>query len=323
MSSGIRSDGTYVSPRMVEEARNVDIVELITRLGYPLRKAGRGHQMIEHDSLYISNGKWMWNSRGYGGNSIHFVMHFPERGQRTFQEAVRVIAETMGFGHLDHQDRRRESVPVPRPREEARRPTPRASLEMPMPHRNDRRVIAYLTKQRCIEPSLVINLIKDGLIYEDDRYHNCVFPLYDSSGIAQGGALRGTLSFKVFKGIVPHSDMSYPWVFGNSDAIVCHVSEGSIDALSIATMMIMDEKDPLSEMHCSVNGNNVVAIRRLLCENPQIEKLICHYDRDKAGEIFLERAKIEFGGQVIIEHEAPKTKDPNLDLLQRLGKELG
>ena len=61
----------YYSKEEIETAREMDLLTYL-RLYEPeniVRIRGKVYCTREHDSLKISNGKWMWWSRGFGGAS--------------------------------------------------------------------------------------------------------------------------------------------------------------------------------------------------------------------------------------------------------------
>ena len=61
----------YIAPEVITEARRMDLLTYL-RAYEPnelVRFSGNTYTTRTHDSLKISNGKWMWWSRGIGGNS--------------------------------------------------------------------------------------------------------------------------------------------------------------------------------------------------------------------------------------------------------------
>ena len=61
----------YYSKEEIEKAREIDLLTYL-RLNEPenlVRLNGDAYCTRQHDSLKISNGKWMWWSRGFGGSS--------------------------------------------------------------------------------------------------------------------------------------------------------------------------------------------------------------------------------------------------------------
>ena len=61
----------YYTEKQIDQARSIDLLTYLqifepTEL---VHVRGNTYCTREHDSLKISNGKWMWWSRGFGGNS--------------------------------------------------------------------------------------------------------------------------------------------------------------------------------------------------------------------------------------------------------------
>ena len=60
-----------IPPEQIEQARGVDLLSYLqTHEPQSIRKCGAGEYcLVEHDSLKISNGRWNWFGRGFGGYS--------------------------------------------------------------------------------------------------------------------------------------------------------------------------------------------------------------------------------------------------------------
>ena len=65
---------------------------------------------------------------------------------------------------------------------------------LPTPHTDMRRVYAYLMKQRHISREVVTHFARAGLLYEDAKYHNCVFVGTDEQGAPRHAHKRSTNS---------------------------------------------------------------------------------------------------------------------------------
>ena len=61
----------YIAPEVIAEAKRMDLLTYLRTYepGELVRYSGNTYCTREHDSLKISNGKWMWWSRGIGGRS--------------------------------------------------------------------------------------------------------------------------------------------------------------------------------------------------------------------------------------------------------------
>ena len=111
----------------------------------------------EHDSLKISNGKWYWWSRGFGGYSaLDYLIKVKEYD---FVEAVEILTgQTMA-----------DWKPPPTPKKDE----PKVLL-LPPKNKDCNRVIQYLFG-RGIDYQLIQDCVADGTIFESAEYHNAVF----------------------------------------------------------------------------------------------------------------------------------------------------
>ncbi|MDE6281423.1 MAG: topoisomerase, partial [Oscillospiraceae bacterium] len=70
----------------IEAANDTDLPELLSSLGYHVKRVGRYYTTREMDSLRIKDRRSWWRySESIGGDAIAFVQHFEGK---TFQEAV-------------------------------------------------------------------------------------------------------------------------------------------------------------------------------------------------------------------------------------------
>ena len=82
----------YIPPEVVEQARQIDLLTYLQSCEPQelVRISGNNYTTRTHDSLKISNGKWIWWSRGIGGRSaLDYLIKV--RGY-SFIEAVEIIA---------------------------------------------------------------------------------------------------------------------------------------------------------------------------------------------------------------------------------------
>ena len=82
----------YIAPEVVQEVKKMDLLTYL-RNYEPcelVHFSGNTYTTRTHDSLKISNGKWMWWSRGIGGRTaLDYLIKV--RGY-SFTEAVEIIA---------------------------------------------------------------------------------------------------------------------------------------------------------------------------------------------------------------------------------------
>ena len=147
-------------------ARETDLPELLSHLGYQVRRIGRYHTTVEMDSLRIEDRRtWFRYSQNTGGDAITFLQQFCEK---SFLEAV-------GYLLTFHGKARDAPVPQPKPISQ------KQEFSLPPRNTDDRRVFAYLHK-RGIAPQVIRQFLNSGLLYEDAEHHNCVFVGKNNAG---------------------------------------------------------------------------------------------------------------------------------------------
>ena len=72
----------YISPEVVEQARQIDLLTYLQSCEPQelVRISGNNYTTRTHDSLKISNGKWMWWSQRIGGyNALDYASYIEPR----------------------------------------------------------------------------------------------------------------------------------------------------------------------------------------------------------------------------------------------------
>lgn len=296
----------FYSREQIEKARNADLLTYLYQNGYRLIKSARNeHRLEEHDSLVISNNKWHWFSRGIGGNTLDFLIKYEGK---SLTEAVGALIGISG------RDDRIENVKtyIPKMKKKV------TELQLPEKNKDYRRVFAYLIKTRCLDKDIVIDMVKENLIYESKDTHNVVFLGKDKEGNIKHASMRGTLSEKSYKGDCLGSDKRYCFnIKGRSDTLF--VFESAIDLLSHATITKMKKRDYSEDHRISSGGVSSVALFQYLEDNPGIKNVVLCLDNDEAGE----KAKIRIAkellekGYEVSEDFPPSGKDWN-EFLKKL-----
>ena len=82
----------YIAPEVIQEVKRMDLLTYLKSYEpYELvRFSGNVYTTKTHDSLKISNGKWMWWSRGIGGRSA--LDYLIKVKGYAFLDAVQTIA---------------------------------------------------------------------------------------------------------------------------------------------------------------------------------------------------------------------------------------
>lgn len=238
MASEIRNRFTDTEMQI---ARETDLPELLSHLGYQVKRVGRFHTTAEMDSLRIKDRrKWFRYSQNTGGDAITFLQQFCGK---SFPEAVEYLLTFHG---------KARDAPIPQPKPIS----PKQEFSLPPRNADDRRVFAYLRK-RGIAAQVIRQFLNAGLLYEDAVHHNCVFVGRDESGQAKYAGLRGTydLDSPGFKGDAPGSDKNTGFSLPHdprSDLVL--VFEAPIDLMSYLTLHIRThgKPSPATRTRCSI-----------------------------------------------------------------------
>ena len=305
----------YIAPEVITEAKRMDLLTYLREYepGELVKFSSNTYTTRTHDSLKISNGKWMWWSRGIGGKSaLDYLIKV--RGM-DFVQAVQTI---MGNGSVSFPTceniKSYEEQPLLLPEK-----SPTADV-----------VFDYLFG-RGIDLSIIQDCIADGTIFESVKYHNAVFVGKDESGTPKYAALRSTLG-SPFKQDASGSDKRYSFRLLAKEPInTVHLFEAAIDLLSYATYLKCEGKDYRTQNLLSLSGvyqpkkelsesKVPIALSTYLKENSHIKTVVLHLDNDKTGRLctaaLTELLKKDYE---IVDSPPPIGKDVNDFLMSYLG----
>lgn len=306
-----------LDPDVIERARQMDLLTYLRSYepGNLKHVAGKVYCTAEHDSLKISNGKWYWWSRGFGGvSALDYLIKVKDF---SFVEAVETIT-----------GRSADWIPPPsKPKKEE----PKVLL-LPPQNKNCARVTKYLMG-RGIDYQIIQDCISDGSIFESADYHNAVFVGKDESGTPKYAACRSTIGSS-FKGDATGSDKRYSFrLLAREPSASVHLFEAAIDLLSYATYLKCEGKNYKSQNLLSLSGvyqpkkeikdsKVPIALNTFLKANPQIKTIFLHLDNDKAGRLCTATLKELLKENYEIVDAPPSVgKDVNDFLLSYLGRE--
>ncbi len=253
-------------------ARHTDLPDLLSSLGYTLKRIGSYYTTAEMDSIRIKERlTWRRYSTRQGGDAISFLQEFC--GMR-FPEAVDYLLAYHGRSR-DSPDR---DKPIPRPKPSP--PKEKPPFVLPPANPDQRRVSAYLRK-RGIASQVIQRFLDAGLLYEDAPYHNCVFVGRDGSGQPKFASKRGTMDFNGsgFKRDVLGSDKKVGFRLPCEPEIEeVAVFEAPIDLMSFCTL-------------CPEVHSNAVALCGLysgpldtyLQDHPHLKSIKLLLDNDEPG----------------------------------------
>ena len=271
----------YYTEKQIDQARSIDLLTYLqtyepTEL---VHVRGNTYCTREHDSLKISNGKWMWWSRGFGGNSA--LDYLIKVKGMSFMDAMKILTkEGTDLHDTDAKISRKPDCDVKR------------KLLLPERSESEMTVIWYLVG-RGIDYDIIKECIDMGLIYESDVYHNCVFLGFDENGKAAYASFRSSSDACQFKGEAVGSDKRYSFRIDRASSTI-HVFESAIDLLSYATLMKMKTGNWRAETMVSLGGvyapspNKPIskipaALENALQNHPEVKTVALHLDNDIAG----------------------------------------
>ena len=264
----------YFTDIEIQTARETDLPNLLTALGYHVTKIGSYHSTKEMDSLRIKNRRtWRRYSEGIGGDAITLLQHF--HGMR-FPEAVNYLLTFQGIYRA-----REPPAKISNPVQRKSAVKEKTTFQLPEKNAECRRVFAYLRK-RGISSQVIQAFVKAGLLYEDAEHHNCVFIGRNRDGKAVFATKRGTydLGGRAFKGDVTGSDKNIAFRLPcNRKNDTVFVFEAPIDLMNYCTLH--REANCNAIALCGLADN---ALKTYLAENPNLKHIVLCLDTDEPGQ---------------------------------------
>lgn len=301
----------WVSEEQIRAASQIDLLSYLQSAepSELVHVAGKTYCTREHDSLKISNGKWYWWSRGFGGRSaLDYLMKVKDYSLPQAVEAV------LGRAEL--------SSPVSYKREGSE---PRRLL-LPEKNATADHVIQYL-RGRGIHPAVIRYCLDHQMLYESKDYHNAVFVGNDENGHPGYASIRGTIGS--YKGEATGSDKHYSFRIAETEySEHLHLFEAAIDLLSYASMLHMIGHDWRQDALLSLAGvfqikrQNVlpVALEQYLKQHPDVRTIHLHLDNDEVGRGAAQGIMKSLKDRYTVLDEPPSCgKDVNDQLQIRLG----
>ena len=305
----------YYTEEQIMKARSIDLLTYLqtyepTEL---VHVRGNTYCTREHDSLKISNGKWMWWSKGFGGSSaLDYLIKV--KGLQ-FMDAMKILTTDSELA-LNNASVLGESIQN------------KGARKLLLPERSETNleVIRYLTG-RGIDRDIIKECIDEGLLYESLPYHNCIFVGFDESGNAAYAFYRATNGERLM-GEAAGSDKRYSFRIERAGSTL-HVFESAIDLLSYATIMKMRTGEWREEPMVSLGGVYApsvnkkqsklpIALEKMEQNQTQINTIALHLDNDYAGRSAARSIAEQLADKYIIRDEPPiYGKDCN-DYLQNI-----
>lgn len=296
----------YVNSDDILEARKMDLLTYLQNYEPQelVRFSADTYTTKSHDSLKISNGKWMWWSRGIGGYSA--LDYLVKVRDMPFVRAVETII-----------GRRATQPPVYK---NSKKSAPKALL-MPPKSDTNTEIFSYLCG-RGLDREIIKSCIDNGLIFESLPYHNVVFVGYDEGKKPRCASFRAANNKRIL-GDCTGSDKHYSFQLTSGQSNSVHIFECPIDLLSYATLLKMRGYDYTKINLVSLAGvyspaKNIheskvpVALQKYLERYPDTRKIVTHFDNDRTGVLAAEALKILLQGRYMVVDAPPsKGKDFN------------
>ena len=300
----------WVTSEQIESARQIDLLTYLENYEPDnLKKIGtETYCTKEHDSLKISNGMWHWFSRHIGGkNALDYLMKV--KGY-SFTDAVLLLNNSATVLQKFKS-----------------KPETAKELEIPELCSDIKRVRKYLSG-RGIDSKVIEYCNRNGMLFEDAAYHNCVFIGKDENGIPKYGALRSTTSD--FKRDLDGSDKRYSFRLEiNRKAESVHLFESVIDLLSYVTIETKKDTAWYKNDYLSLGGvyatdkkqDIPLALNAYIERNPDLKTVYLHFDNDEIGR----KASMQITEAIkdryeVIDEPPESGKDYNDHLLNEIRK---
>ena len=247
---------TYTQAQ-IDKANAVDLEKFLRAQGETLVRSGKEYRWKAHDSLTVCGNKWFRHSQSKSGFPVDFVMEFYGK---SFPEAVQMLTGEPG-------EVQPEADPAPSP-----------AFRLPLRNVTNANILNYLTQERKLSPSLVNFFIAAGDIYEDSSHHNVVFVGRDADGHPRYASSRGIQ--EKFRQDAAGAEKAFGFAHRGTDKQLL-VFEAPIDLLSFIELF---PKNWQQHNYLSLGGVSGKALRQLLSERPDVERVFLCLNADKAGE---------------------------------------
>lgn len=305
----------YIEPEIIEQARKIDLLSYLQAVepSELVRISPNCYSTRTHDSLKISNGKWMWWSQRIGGcNALDYLVKV--KGIPFVKAVETLIGRAAAMPTLTVSEPRIDAPKV---------------LLLPDKSASNERIIEYLFG-RGIDYAIIEHCVSKGLIFESLPYHNIVFVGYDKEKKPRYASFRATNNSRIM-GDCSGSDKHYSFRIANGISDELHLFECAIDLLSYATLEKMAGRDWQSHELVSLAGVYMpkqkiedstipMALSQFLSDAPNIKRIVLHLDNDAAGRGAARSLQAILSKQYEVSNTPPaQGKDYNDMLCRRLG----
>jgi len=248
----------HYTDKQIQAANHCDLAAFLYAHGEVLKK--RGKQLLwEKHQVWIDGCRWYTHYDSQGGYAVKFVMRYYAL---SFQDAIRELL--CGVFSDCHPV---EGIPKEQ-----------KALVLPTRHTDMDTVKDYLIRERGIDPDVVSHFAHAGTLYEDAKFHNCIFLGLDEDGIPKHCHRRSV--FGSFKQTVAGSQAEYSFHHNGEDEWL-FVFEAPIDMLAFISLHPDGWKNHSYVALCSVSER---ALLYRLKVNSKLNKIVLCLDNDEAGQ---------------------------------------
>ena len=286
--------------------QNARIIDIASAMGYHVvRKSSRYYSLQEHDSVMIDVQKNIYtrfslalpNQSGHKGTVIDFVMEFsPGMSMHQVLNSLEKYLAVQGIvdSSLDHKSKDKCDDKI-------------QHLILPKRAKTMKNVFAYLTIARQIDNDIILEFVKRGMLYQDER-KNCVFVGY-SGKKPVFATLHNTNTYRNFKLDIKGSDYSKGFYLSNGSDTIMFV-ESPIEVLSLMNLIKIEGKD-----YRKYNFLACCSVYKSMClyyylENFSINTVYIAFNNDPAG--------IEMSN---VHYEKIKKDYPNIRVMKKIPKD--
>lgn len=321
------------SEEQITQANRVNLLEYARNMGYELTQASRQAWKIPNlGGLFIHADGTRWNcfSHDSGGGPIQFVMYVQNK---TWVQAMKELVGQPEELKSSNMSRSVNSRNTASPSVDGNHTiivgqlaigaidttmqSNRAPLVLPPKGDTFKHVFAYLISHRKLDKDIVYGLVKQGLLYENDK-HSCVFVGTEKNGIPRFASVRSTnTQNNSFRADVQNSDKSFSFsIKGSSPQL--HVFESPIDLLSYLTLIKRNGVSGFQSHLLSLGGVSERSLTRYLKDYPEIKTITLCLDNDDAGHAAIRSLSNRLRGRFTINVHLPEKKDWNEDLVAQV-----
>lgn len=256
----------HYTESQISAANHADLAAFLISRGEKL--SHRGNQYLwEKNQVWIHGHEWYSHYESKGGHAVSFVMRY---FGLSFQNAVEELTGGSAISGVQ------QDMVIAKEMK---------SLVLPQRSETINRLLCYLTKERFIACDVVEYFIKAQTLYEDAKYHNCVFVGIDENGVPRHCHIRSTSGN--YKRTEAGSQAEYSFHYdGESEWLF--VFEAPIDMLAFITLHRKDWQKHSYVALCSVSER---ALLHRLNVNPNLRNVVLCLDNDNAGIFACERIK--------------------------------